>query len=299
MSTPTVAPRYISEILNDRILDIEVRIKNPHLYRPIPTGLPELDDAIGGIVLPSVVALAGRKKIGKTLFAVHLANAIALSEKMITEPDGTERPLKIVSYHLEEVQSAYADRILTSKTDRVTRPMIRDLKLTQEDIDDLRSVIPLYSNVEFLMSDHIFNIDEIIRTTIAIGADVQIIDTLNLVEGGVGTNGQEKQASVSKALIRARNDHNITTIAVHHLNAEGRSFGSESTDRDADLILHVSQPDDIVFGDSMESVLRIETQDSRQAKGGVKVDCQASFSQSRLFPLPTKTIKFPLLGKGV
>lgn len=307
---PQVVARKVSDILGDRIFNVEEMMKYPDLYAPMKIGIPEFDNTFGGITLfpACYVAIGGKMKIGKTVVAVHLANVIANSKRqigiqvpdemgrMVTKLDEqgnpVTKPIKIVSFHLEETEYAYADRLLSSQHVSVTRQEIRELKLSKQDISELKQIKDNYASTNFYMTDKIFNINEIAEMAIFMKANTIIIDTFNLTDGGNGANQQERQSSRSEVLLRLRNDYGITIIAIHHHNDDGKDLGSRATARDADLRISVSQPEGMIVGQGMDGIIRLTTEDSRLAKGGIIADMGASFQQSKLIPLNIKTQNF-------
>lgn len=302
----SVGPQHIGALAEARIEDLQKRQANPELYRPISFGIPEVDESIGGVVLPSLIAIGGAKKIGKTVVAVHLASQIAKSGRMVPKrnPDGSiimldeeevVCPLRVVTFHLEETRWQYADRVITSLSKTANRTMIRDLTLTDAHFSEMKEVQQILTmQWEMYMDDSVFDVTKMIELTKALEAQVMVVDTFNLARGGKGTSVQEKLADMSSQLLYARNRDAITSIVIHHKNREGEDFGSDALGRDADLRITVSQPSDVIcMTKGVEGILRLDTENSRQAKGGTHVDVAASFSQSKIMPLSKTSMDFP------
>lgn len=288
--------QHIEHIARKRLDDLIQRMGNPELYKPISFGIKELDEAAGGVVLPSFIAIGGPKKIGKTVVATHLAAEIAKSgRETVMMIDGKEHimPVRVLTFHLEETRWQYADRLMTAIAPTTTRPMIRDLTLTEANMTELENAVVEMSNWELYMDDSTFDIATMIKMAKDMFCQVIIIDTFGLIRGGKGSSVQEKLADVSRELLYARNKDGITSIVIHHKNRDGEDFGSDALGRDADLRISVSQPEDVIAGEGMEGVLRLSVENSRQAGGGQNVDVAASFSQNRIKSIATNVLKLP------
>jgi len=299
--------QHIGRLAEARIADLRIRQEHPELYAPISFGVVGMDDAVGGIVLPSMIAVGGEKKIGKTVFGVHTAIQVAKSGRFVPKrhsetgdkmigTDGAELvvPLRVLAFHLEETRWQYTDRVVTSQAPTTNRAVIRDLKLTEEHFAEMDEVQrELDAHYELYVDDSVFDADTMIKMALQYEAQVIVVDTFNLVRGGVGTNGQEKLAEISSKFLYARNKYGITSVILHHKNRQGLDFGSDALSRDADLRITVSQPKDVVVLDTdMEGVLRLHIENSRQAKGDQDIDVAVSFAQSRIRELKAVSMNF-------
>lgn len=74
-------PEYISSILARSISQIEERCKNPGGVFGIPTGFQEIDSLTNGLHKGELVIIAARPAMGKTSFAMNIAEYAAMKSK--------------------------------------------------------------------------------------------------------------------------------------------------------------------------------------------------------------------------
>lgn len=284
--------KHISDISAEALAKLKLQQANPELYRPIKIGIPEIDEIIGGIVIPSYVAVGGIAKIGKTSVLTHIANALAESGRKVIGKDGKERDLAIGYYHLEEVQNQFAFRMLTMGTQSANRTKIRDLTLTEDDFRELDARQEELKERNIFMTDDTFAADKMIATATKDELDIIFVDTFNLMTGGQGANVQERMMSNSGRFIQARNTLGQTWIVAYQINDEGKSFGSRTFARDCDLIMEVEKYEDQYSKEPTEGVLAINIRPSRQAKEATQKLVSFSPENNRIGPLKTTTFNF-------
>jgi len=287
-----MTPKHISTAANDRLGELRIMHENKEFYAPIKTGIKELDEAIGGITMPSMVAIGGPKKNAKTLFAVHLTMAIARAHRKILvpgSPERTERPLKIMYFHLEEVIQQLADRMALNLSDGMSKNRIRDIEMTQEDFDQYEKAVGEMNFFEVLVDDRTFGVDDIISEAVKNEADIIVIDTFNLLKGGRGANSQERLADISSRLLTARNNSRKTFIVIHHTNREtGEDLGTDALGRDADLRIKIAVKESAIVKQGMEGVAEITIENSRQAGSRAPFDVGLSFTGAKILNAATE-----------
>lgn len=285
----------IGTLANETVNILRKRMENPELYRPISLGIPELGEIIGGLVLPSYVAIGGPAKKGKTTVMTAFANEITkpvVDEKgeknrMIAGPDGTEQELKIAYFHLEETAFQFSVRMLAMGTKTATRTIVRDLRLTAEHFVELEVRASELQVHNIHMTDSVFTADEILKIAREEKAQVIFVDTFNLLDdknAGSRMDESARLAAISKKFIEARNKEGITTIIAYQLNDTGKQLGTRSAYRDADLILEIDVAKDS-NRQTIDGQLAIHVKPSRQAKGGGVVHVAFSGDHNRITPL--------------
>lgn len=284
-TVPTVM-ESIGTISLNAIKDLEMKQQHPEKYRPISFEIEELTNAIGGIVLPSYVAVGGPAKTGKTTVLTHIAQLVAMARRLVVRNGIPDQPLKVFYFHLEELKNQFAYRMLTMGDDvTTTRTMIRDLTLTEENFTELHARQQQLDEIEIYMCDNVFTVDKMIEICLREGAQVMVIDTINLADDGSNIqNEAQRLSTTSQKLIAARNNHGLTSLVAYQLNDDGKALNSRALYRDPDLILEISVPRDS-SKEIIDGQLTIEVKPSRQGKANVKVNVAFSGDNNRIGPL--------------
>ena len=128
-SSPNSRGLYVNEILKERFRQLHeiqsARDRGESAYTGLPSGLPELDDLLGGFQRGIATVVAARPAMGKSSFVMGVADH--LSALGI----GTH------VFSLEDTRDAYADRVL-SRASQVPSTKIRSLDLTREEFSQLK-----------------------------------------------------------------------------------------------------------------------------------------------------------------
>ena len=279
---------------------IRHRQKHPELYRPLKFGIPALEEVIGGIVLPSYVAIGGSQKRGKTTLATKIAKELTdvkggiNDQRVVSVGDKEPKPLKVLYFHLEEVSFQFAVRMMTMITPTVTRTQIRDLTLTDNDIIELENASAELQPNQLFMADSIYTADQMIQMALDFEAQILIADTFNLLEDKTGDSDEAKRlAAVSRKFLKARNLHGLTSLIVYQLNDVGKSFGTRALGKDADLILELHGAKD-ANKRNIDGQLSIKVLPSRQSAGTGSNPIRVLFSGAKntIEPLNTNTFDF-------
>jgi len=93
----------ITDILQDAMDRIEARLRGEHVGSGVDTGFKDLDDLMGGLHNSELVILAARPSMGKTAFAMNIAENVALYQR---------QPVLFVSLEMSSIE--LADRLLCS-----------------------------------------------------------------------------------------------------------------------------------------------------------------------------------------
>lgn len=284
-------PDHIRTIARNALDELKVRQSNPEAYRPISTGIPGLDDAFGGIVLPSYVAIGGKWKSGKTALATNIVNAIANAHRAMIKPGSEEKTeVKVIYFHLEETQTQFAYRMMTMRTNEASRTKIRDLTLTDEDLQELEESAMQLDDKNVWMTDQVYSADACIAIAVSQGAHIMVVDTFDLLQDPGPANEVDRRAKISHKFLTARNQHGLTTIVVYQLNEDGKAYGSRAIYRDCDLVMEVTQTVDSYTKEPVDGRLTITTRDGRQARGGDEVEVAFNGEFNRISPLNTTNL---------
>jgi replicative DNA helicase len=111
----------IATVLEDVMVRMDARMKHEHAIGGVETGFTDLDTLCGGLHNSELIILAARPSMGKTAFAMNIAEHVAI---------GLQRPVLFVS--LEMACLELADRLLCSAA-QVNGNRLRNGTISQED----------------------------------------------------------------------------------------------------------------------------------------------------------------------
>jgi replicative DNA helicase len=111
----------IEAVLEEVMIRMDARMKHEHALGGVETGFTELDSLCGGLHNSELIILAARPSMGKTAFAMNIAENVAI---------GTKQPALFVS--LEMACLELADRLLCSAA-QVNGQRLRNGTISQED----------------------------------------------------------------------------------------------------------------------------------------------------------------------
>ncbi|MFM8734272.1 MAG: replicative DNA helicase [Pirellulales bacterium] len=111
----------IQSVLEDVMVRMDARMKHEHTIGGVETGFTDLDSLCGGLHNSELVILAARPSMGKTAFAMNIAEHVAINVKT---------PVLFVS--LEMASLELADRLLCSAA-QVNGHRLRNGTISQED----------------------------------------------------------------------------------------------------------------------------------------------------------------------
>lgn len=113
--------KSIQSVLEDVMVRMDARMKHEHALGGVETGFTDLDALCGGLHNSELIILAARPSMGKTAFAMNIAEHISIN---------TQQPVLFVS--LEMASLELADRLLCSSA-QVNGHRLRNGTISQED----------------------------------------------------------------------------------------------------------------------------------------------------------------------
>ena len=111
----------IQTVLEEVMVRMDARMKHEHAIGGVETGFTDLDRLCGGLHNSELIILAARPSMGKTAFAMNIAEHVAI---------GLQMPVLFVS--LEMAALELADRLLCSSA-QVNGQRLRNGTISQED----------------------------------------------------------------------------------------------------------------------------------------------------------------------
>jgi replicative DNA helicase len=242
----------MKDLVNETFKYITQLAENPGLTTGVPTGFRDLDEMTTGLQPGSLNVLAARPSMGKTAFALSIAQNIAIRQNKTVavfslEMPATQLVLRMLCSEarvdMNRVrQGALNDRDferLVAAADR-----LHQAPIFIDDVPDL-NVIELRSRSRRLMAEH----------------DLQLIvvDYLQLMSGqpgrgGGGDNRQQEIASISRGLKALARELNIPVVVLSQLSRQVESRPnhrpmlsdlreSGAIEQDADLVAFIYRDD--------------------------------------------------------
>jgi replicative DNA helicase len=232
----------IKEIIKESFKAIERLFERKDLITGVPTGFEKLDEMTSGLQNSDLIVIAGRPSMGKTAFALNIAQHAAIQ-------DGT--PVAIFS--LEMAKEQIALRMLSSEA-RVDSQRIRKGFLGETDWPKLTTAAGNLSETRIFIDDTpaitVLEMKAKARRLKAeAGLGLIILDYLQLMRGSDGRESREQEISeISRSLKALAKELSIPVVALSQLNrkvedrtnrrpqmADLRESGA--IEQDADVIL--------------------------------------------------------------
>lgn len=250
-------PQSIATVLSKTILKIDSLFQAKESITGLPTGFIDLDRLTTGMQPSDLIIIAGRPSMGKTTFAMNIAEYVAIKN------EGA-----VLIFSMEMPAESLAMRILSS-LGRIEQQKIRSGQLTEEDWPRLTSSIRTVGSTKLLIDDtgslgpH--EIRARARRVVREYGKLNliIIDYLQLMRVSSGTENRATEISeISRSLKILARELNVPVIALSQLNRgleqrnEKRPVMSDlresgAIEQDADLILFIYR-DEVYNKDSPE-----------------------------------------------
>ena len=203
----------LKEIIKDSFRTIEKLYEKKELITGVATGFHELDEYTAGLQKSDLIVIAGRPSMGKTAFALNIAQHAAIQERV---------PVAIFSLEMSKEQLAL--RMLSSEA-RVDSQRLRKGFLGETDwpklttgagnlsdalifIDDTPAItaLEMKAKARRLKAEH--------------GLGLVILDYLQLMKGSDSARDSREQeiSEISRSLKALAKELNIPVIALSQLN---------------------------------------------------------------------------------
>ncbi|MFH1039328.1 MAG: replicative DNA helicase [PVC group bacterium] len=250
------------QLLKEIMEEIDAREGSQAMVTGLSTGLRDLDNLTCGLQASELTVLAGRPSMGKTAFALSIAEHVGLEEK---------KPVGIFS--LEMSAEALARRMLCAHA-RVDAQSLRRGFLSAKDMVKLAHAAGRLSDAAIYIDDlpGATNLELRARArNMKARYDVRllIIDYLQLMQAttGRGENRQQEVSDISRSLKSLARELDIPVLVLSQLNrgpedrpdrrprlADLRESGA--IEQDADLVVLIMRPG--AYPDMIEDDPRLE-----------------------------------------
>lgn len=251
---PAFSP--FKDLIKDSVKTIEKLYERKELVTGVPTGYEKLDDITSGLQKSDLIIIAGRPSMGKTAFAMNIAQYAAL-----------EAGIPVAIFSLEMSKEQLALRMLSSEA-RVDSQRIRRGFLGEADWPKLITAAGRLSEALIFIDDTpaISALEmkaKARRLKSEVNLGLIILDYLQLMRGGGYKDSREQEISeISRSLKTLAKELNVPVIALSQLNrkVEDRTNkrpqmadlrDSGAIEQDADLIAFIYR--DEVYDKSEEN----------------------------------------------
>jgi replicative DNA helicase len=202
----------LSEVVKEGFKTIERYYDSPDAMGGTPTGFHELDKLLSGLQPSDLLIIAARPSMGKTAFALNIAQNVAIRSKV---------PVAIFSLEMSRAQLAM--RMLCSEG-RVDSAKLRGGGLTDEDWIRLTRAAGELSEAPVYIDDtaQVSALEmraKCRRLKASRGLGLVIVDYMQLMRGHGRIESREREISeISRSLKAMAKELNVPVIALSQLN---------------------------------------------------------------------------------
>lgn len=234
----------LKDLIKDSFKAIEQLYERKALITGVPTGYDELDQLTSGLQNSDLIIVAGRPSMGKTAFAINVAQNAAIKMDV---------PVAIFSLEMSKEQLSL--RMLSSEA-RVDSQRLRKGFLGETDWPKLTTAAGTLSDASIFIDDtpaiSVLEMKAKARRLKAEhGLGLIVLDYLQLMRGRDGSSSREQEISeISRSLKALAKELNVPVVALSQLNrqVEARTDKrpqmadlreSGAIEQDADVILFI------------------------------------------------------------
>ncbi|MBJ6727820.1 replicative DNA helicase [Geomesophilobacter sediminis] len=248
ISENKIKPAYyqVCDVLKDTMKNIELLYEKKEQITGVPTGYIDLDKMTAGFHAGDLVIIAGRPAMGKTTFALNVAQYVAVEAQK-------RRPAAIFSLEMSKEQ--LVERLLCSLA-RVDLGRLKTGHLLENDWPKLaKAAGGLHDAKIFLDDTPSITVMELRAKARRLKAEHDIglimIDYLQLMRGGANSESRQQEISeISRSLKGLAKELEIPVLALSQLNrgleqrTDKRPMMSDlresgAIEQDADIIMFV------------------------------------------------------------
>ena len=200
------------EIIKDSVRTIEKLYERKELVTGVPTGYEKVDDMTSGFQKSDLIIIAGRPSMGKTAFALNIAQYAAL-----------EAAVPVAVFSLEMSKEQLAIRLLSAES-RVDSQRIRRGFLGETDWPKLIAAASRLSEAPIYIDDTpAITVLEMKAKARRLKAEVNlgliILDYLQLMRSSGYKDSREQEISdISRSLKALAKELNVPVVALSQLN---------------------------------------------------------------------------------
>lgn len=228
--------KTFSETLKDLVVDLEKRLDGVRFG--IPTGLSQLDDAIGGLPNGNLIIIAARPSMGKTVLAENIARFALKQGKAV---------------HFQSYEMSAVELARRSMAAECSIPMqsLKTGRLTETDYGNMPIYITQANNWKFDVNCELLTADELCflakEKKMTTGLDLLVVDHLHIMPRP-GKDEVNELGNISRKLKNLAVELNIPVLLVAQVNRSSAKAvekrptmsdirGSGAVEQDANIII--------------------------------------------------------------
>ena len=202
----------ISDVLNSSIAKIDQLYQNDEEITGLPTGYQALDQMTAGLQKEELIILAARPAVGKTAFALNIAQNI-----------GTKTDETVAIFSLEMGAESLVNRMLCAEGN-IDASHLRTGNLNEEEWQNLIVAMGSLSKASIYIDDTAgIRIAEIRAKCRRLaqekgGIGLILIDYLQLIEGSGKESRQQEVSEISRQLKKLAKELKVPVIALSQLS---------------------------------------------------------------------------------
>ena len=247
----------VCDKLLDTVKTVEQLYRHKEMVSGVPTGFLDLDQKTAGLQPADLVIIASRPSMGKTAFALNIAQYVALHVRTT-----------VGIFSLETKTDQVTMRLLCAEA-RVDQGKVRTGTLSTDDIPELASAAGRLADAPIYIDDTPgLNVSELRTKARRLKRDhnlgIIMIDYLQLMNGRFQSAGGRAQelAEISRGLKALAKEMNVPVVALSQLNRQVELRANKrpamkdirdsgNIEDDADLILFIYR-DEMYHPDSAD-----------------------------------------------
>lgn len=236
--------QYIKEYLKDALDKVDELFHKDSPITGVASGFDDLDIKTAGLQQSDLIIVAGRPSMGKTAFAINIAEHAAIKEKK-----------SVAVFSMEMPGEQLAMRMMSS-LGRIDQHKVRTGKLDDDDWPRLTSAVGILQETKMFIDDTPALTPAELRARCRRiyrenGLDLIVIDYLQLMQvAGTTENRATEISEISRSLKAMAKELNVPVIALSQLNrsleqrTDKRPVMSDlresgAIEQDADVILFI------------------------------------------------------------
>lgn len=240
----------LREILPQTFEQIEEYSKREGHVTGVPTGFPELDTITSGFQKSDLIIIAGRPSMGKTAFALNIAEYVAV-----------EKNMPVCVFSLEMAKEQIAQRLLCSRA-RISAHQLKTGRIADHQWTNLSIAVGPLSEAPIYLDDSasltVMDIRaKARRLKLRYDIGMVVVDYLQLVRGRSDAESRQQEITyVSQSLKALARELKIPVVALSQLSRQVEIRGKDARpqlsdlresgaiEQDADVVLFIHRPRD-------------------------------------------------------
>lgn len=237
------AVHQLSDLLYKNYSSLANMVGSKQKFKGISTGFFKLDEMLSGLIAGNLYFVAGRPAMGKTSFAINIAQSVAIKSKK-----------NVLIFSLEMSKEELTNRITSSEA-LISSEHIRKGSITESDLDCFLEILTPLSSASIFIDDSadlsVLQLkSKAKKLKIEKNIDLIVIDYLQLMSGMKSDNRLNEITNITRNLKILAKELNIPVVCISQLSREcdkrsdSRPILSDlrdsgSIEQDADVVIFI------------------------------------------------------------